>query len=73
MPDQPQKIARRSFVADGCRAVGALGLGGAAVFLAVRRGQAERLLWQIDPDKCIACDRCQTQCVLDVSAAKSVQ
>ena len=34
---------------------------------------AERLVWQIDPDQCIACDRCQTHCVLDISAVKSVQ
>ncbi len=34
---------------------------------------AGRLVWQIDPDKCIACDRCQTHCVLDISAVKSVQ
>lgn len=73
MADQPRKIDRRRFVTDGCRAVGAVGLGGAAVFLAARRGGTQRLLWQIDPDRCIACDRCQTQCVLDVSAVKSVQ
>ncbi len=40
---------------------------------AARRGPAERLVWQIDPDQCIACDRCQTHCVLDISAVKSVQ
>ena len=34
---------------------------------------AGRQVWQIDPDKCIACDRCQTHCVLDISAVKSVQ
>ena len=73
MSDQPHKINRRAFVADGFRAAGVVGLGGAAVFLAAKHGKAERLVWQIDPDKCIACDRCQTKCVLDLSAAKSVQ
>ena len=29
-------------------------------------------VWQIDPDKCMACGRCQINCVLDVSAVKSV-
>ena len=38
-----------------------------------RTAAAARLVWQIDPDKCIACDRCQTHCVLDISAVKSVQ
>jgi len=29
-------------------------------------------VWQIDPNRCIACDRCQTNCVLDLSAVKAV-
>jgi electron transport complex protein RnfB len=29
-------------------------------------------VWQIDPDRCIACGRCQTNCVLDQSAVKAV-
>jgi electron transport complex protein RnfB len=53
--------------------VGALGLGGAAGLLAIRKGQAEDYVWQIDPDKCIACDKCQTLCVLEPSAVKAVQ
>jgi len=28
--------------------------------------------WQIDPEKCISCGRCQTACVLPVSAVKAV-
>ncbi|MCX7806849.1 MAG: hypothetical protein N3A38_16930, partial [Planctomycetota bacterium] len=31
-----------------------------------------RVLWQIDPLKCIQCGRCATECVLDVSAVKCV-
>ena len=30
-------------------------------------------VWQIDPYKCIACDRCSTYCVLEESAVKCVQ
>jgi electron transport complex protein RnfB len=29
-------------------------------------------VWQIDPNRCIACGGCQTNCVLDISAAKAV-
>ena len=29
-------------------------------------------VWQIDPDVCIACNKCQTSCVLDESAVKAV-
>jgi electron transport complex protein RnfB len=28
--------------------------------------------WQLDPNLCIACGRCQTNCVLDLSAVKAV-
>jgi Na+-translocating ferredoxin:NAD+ oxidoreductase subunit B len=34
---------------------------------------ADSYVWQIDPDKCIACDQCQLRCVLDESAVKAVQ
>ncbi len=29
-------------------------------------------VWQLDPNRCIACGRCQTNCVLDLSAVKAV-
>jgi electron transport complex protein RnfB len=29
-------------------------------------------VWQLDPNRCIACGGCQTNCVLDVSAVKAV-
>ena len=29
-------------------------------------------VWQIDPNRCIACGRCQVNCVLDQSAVKAV-
>jgi electron transport complex protein RnfB len=29
-------------------------------------------VWQIDPNLCVACGRCQTNCVLDLSAVKAV-
>ena len=29
-------------------------------------------VWQLDPNKCVACGRCQTNCVLDLSAVKAV-
>jgi Na+-translocating ferredoxin:NAD+ oxidoreductase subunit B len=70
---EQQKVDRRGFVADGIRVLGALGLGGAAALLIARKGKTEEYVWQIDPDKCIACDNCQTHCVLDVSASKVVQ
>ena len=67
------EIDRRGFLGSGVRVAGALGLGGVAGLLAIRKGQAEDYVWQIDPDKCIACDKCQNLCVLDPSAVKCVQ
>jgi hypothetical protein len=29
-------------------------------------------VWQIDPNRCVACGRCQINCVLDLSAVKAV-
>jgi Na+-translocating ferredoxin:NAD+ oxidoreductase subunit B len=72
MSDSEPKLNRRSLLADGLRACGALGLGATAVYLSVRRASGARSVWQIDPDKCMACGNCQTHCVLDVSAVKCV-
>jgi len=74
MPENQTKIGRRRFVADGLRVVGAVGLVGAAGLLTVRRADPGREvesinnLWQIDPNKCVACGNCATHCVLDKSA-----
>ena len=48
------------------------GLGMATTVLA-RRADAKKLVWQIDPAKCIQCGRCATHCVLEESAVKCVQ
>ena len=72
MADPERKIDRRGFCGDGLRVVGALGLGGVAAALGVRKGRAEDTVWQIDPDKCVACGNCATHCVLDLSAVKCV-
>lgn len=66
-------LNRRSFLAGGAWAVGAIGVGGLGAGLAARRAQGEQYVWQLDPDKCISCGNCQTHCVLDESAVKAVQ
>jgi electron transport complex protein RnfB len=77
MGSDQKKIGRRGFVADGLRILGAVGLGGAACALAARNGLYHGEVWrsgvwQLDPDKCMACGNCQTHCVLDQSAVKAV-
>jgi Na+-translocating ferredoxin:NAD+ oxidoreductase subunit B len=69
---ETKKQDRRRFLGDALRIAGALGIGGAVAGLAVRKGRADKLVWQLDPAKCISCGNCATYCVLDESAVKCV-
>ena len=71
MAEEPEKQTRRQFLVGGVRAAGLLactGLAGAWL----GHGAAEDYVWQLDPDKCVQCDRCGTHCVLNPSAVKCV-
>lgn len=46
-------------------------MGGAAATKVKGKDEAH-LYWQIDPSKCIQCGRCETSCVMGVSAVKCV-
>ncbi|MFW5866278.1 MAG: 4Fe-4S binding protein [Armatimonadota bacterium] len=65
------KVDRRGFLKAVARAVGALGLG-VGVGAVAAKGERDDLVWQIDPEKCIACGNCATACVLTPSAARCV-
>ncbi len=62
---------RRTFLLQSARALGAI-VGGGALGAAIAGGSDDSLVWQIDPDKCIACGNCATACVLTPSAVKVV-
>ena len=64
-------VNRRQFLRDGARLLTLTALGGFAGVLASRT-QAQTLVWQIDPAKCVRCGNCATQCVLAPSAVKCV-
>ncbi len=64
-------LSRREFLAITGRTVSFLGLGGVAVASTLRARRRD-YVWQIDPWKCVECTRCQTECVLDLSAVKCV-
>jgi len=68
-----QHVDRRRFLADWIRTAGAIALGTGAGYAAGRKGQMPQMVWQIDPDVCMACGNCATYCVLDPSAVKAVQ
>jgi electron transport complex protein RnfB len=70
--DPESGVDRRKFIRDLVRYGGVLGLGGTAVVLAAAKGRDGDTVWQIDPNRCIACGNCATYCVLDESAVKCV-
>jgi len=69
--DSPGRLSRRRFLAVLGRGVSFLALGGVAGAVGLRARRTP-YVWQIDPWKCIQCDRCQTECVLEPSAVKCV-
>jgi electron transport complex protein RnfB len=68
--EEKQKLTRRELLTGGAWYAGLIGLGGALGWTA---GEAKAAtVWQIDPDKCIQCGKCATECVLTPSASKCV-
>lgn len=62
---------RRGFLSTLLRGLGAIAAAGLFGWLA-GRGEAKETVWQIDPEKCIQCGECATECVLNPSAVKCV-
>ena len=64
-------MTRREFL----RVLSRFGAGAAGVSvagIATRKTYARDNVWQIDPDVCVQCGNCETECVLTPSAVKSV-
>lgn len=72
MVENNENVTRRRFLRNGFYGGCLAGLGGLAGFLA-GRSSADDMVWQIDPQICIACGNCATHCVLAESAVKCVQ
>jgi Na+-translocating ferredoxin:NAD+ oxidoreductase subunit B len=64
------KSSRRQFIDRSVRIAGFVGIGVTAGVLAKRA--SGDYVYQVDPLKCTACDRCRTSCVLSHSAVKAV-
>ena len=66
-----KKIDRREFLHNGIRVAAAIGIGGIGAIVLKNVSGAETV-WQLDPAKCIQCERCSTNCVLTPSAVKCI-
>lgn len=66
-------VARRRFLKTlGAVLAGGSIVGASAVLARKAKGREASLYWQIDPGKCTQCGRCETHCVLPVSAVKCI-
>lgn len=65
----PRRINRRDFIKTGLQASAFIAIGSMTGFL-LSKSMRDDLVWQIDPNKCIQCGRCATDCVLNISAVK---
>lgn len=68
---QDAPVNRRQFLRNGARVAALTGLGGLVGTMASRTAVGTTV-WQIDPAKCLRCDKCATDCVLPQSAVKCV-
>ena len=74
MTTDPGAISRREMLRTAARGAAVAGLaGGTAVLSYSSALDTEHTVWQIDPDKCIACGNCADYCVLKESAVKAIR
>lgn len=66
-------LARRKFLQTFGSVVAGAGIFAAFTgFFRKTKGAETGIFWQIDPHKCTQCGRCETNCVLPVSAVKCI-
>ena len=66
-----QPTRRREFLRKGLHTITALIIGGLTGVL-FRKSSGEEMVWQLDPNICIQCEKCAVNCVLPISAVKCV-
>ena len=71
MPEEKSTLKRRDFLRSSLNSVAGLTLGGVSG-LVISRASTDDLVWQLDPDICVQCEKCATNCVLPESAVKCV-
>lgn len=63
------KLKRRDVIKTGLKTVAGLTIAGAGIRL-VSKSSSGETVWQLDPNVCIQCEKCSTNCVLPQSAVK---
>lgn len=66
-----ERMTRRDFARRALAGVTVVSVGAAAGLVARPAGRHTHV-WQLDPEKCVQCGRCETACVLTPSAVKAV-
>jgi electron transport complex protein RnfB len=70
--DNPDNlINRRNFLRSSLHTVASIAIGGIAGYL-IGRSSSEEMVWQLDPNICVQCEKCSQNCVLPQSAVKAV-
>jgi Na+-translocating ferredoxin:NAD+ oxidoreductase subunit B len=62
---------RRDFLKSSLNTTAGLAIG-AVAGIAISKSSGDDMIWQIDPEICIQCEKCATNCVLPESAVKAV-
>lgn len=62
---------RREFIKSSLQTAAGLAVGGLAGLTLAKAGKDD-LVWQIDPEICVQCEKCAVNCVLAESAVKCV-
>lgn len=64
-------INRRDFLRSSLNTIASIAIGGIGGYL-IGRSSPEEMVWQLDPNICVQCEKCSQNCVLPQSAVKVV-
>ena len=65
------KVNRRDVMRVSLNTIAGLTIGGVSGML-IKNSTSKEMVWQLDPNVCIQCEKCSTNCVLPQSAVKCV-
>ena len=66
-----KQVNRRDAMRLSLNTIAGLTIGGVSGML-VKNASTDNMVWQLDPNVCIQCEKCSTNCVLPLSAVKCV-